>query len=842
MTAQLMAVLGPTNTGKTHLAIERMCAHAGGMMGFPLRLLAREVYDRVVAIKGQAQVALLTGEERIVPPGARYFLCTTESMPTSRAFPFVALDEAQLAADPERGHVFTNALLHLRGTQETMILGADTLWPLVRRLLPDAELIARPRFSRLSWTEPRKLSRLAPRSAVVAFNVDDVYALAEMLRRQKGGAAVVTGALSPRTRNAQVALYQSGEVDYLVATDAIGMGLNMDISHVAFAALGKFDGRRQRRLRAAEMAQIAGRAGRHQRDGTFGTLLTAGPEDAGAGPLLSDAEIKAIEEHQFPPLGQLVWRNARLDMDSVVRLVQSLEAMPSAPELHRGDDAIDLQVLKLLAADPATLARATSRDRIQRLWAACSLPDYRKTGANAHARLVARIFGHLASGNGHLPDDWIAAELAVLDNVAGNIAALSQRIAAARTWTYAAHRRSWLADPAHWAARTRAVEDRLSDALHDRLTQRFIDRRTSLLLRGLRHADHVLNLEIDPDGAVIADGMMIGMLHGFEFRPDPSARGGERKLLLAAAERRLGAALAPRAAALAAAADSEFALQFTGSAAPLILWRGERVAALVAGRDALAPRIRLDRALGRVAEAARGRAQARLERWLRAMRSRHLQPLLRLQQQQAALSPAARGIAVQLAENLGVLPRASVDNLIASLTRADRQLFRAAGVRLGVQHVFAPALLRPATTRWRLALWGLAAGTVPMPPPPAAGRTAIDCAADAPAGFYAVAGFWSLGDFAVRVDMADRVARQLHARRHAPAEPEVGLMTSLGLGPVQFARLLRALGFRQQPDGALRYGGKPRQRSAAATRPGERAARPFADLRQLIATRGAGHD
>ncbi len=530
MAAQLTAVLGPTNTGKTHLAIERMCAHTGGMMGFPLRLLAREVYERVVAAKGAPQVALLTGEERILPPGARYFLCTAESMPTSRAFPFVALDEAQLAADPERGHVFTNALLHVRGTQETMILGADTLRPLVRRLLPDAEIVGRPRFSNLSWQEPRKLSRLGPRSAVVAFNVDDVYALAEMLRRQKGGAAVVMGGLSPRTRNAQVALYQSGEVDYLVATDAIGMGLNMDIAHVAFASLAKFDGRRQRRLTHAEIAQIAGRAGRHQRDGSFGTVQFGLPGEDSAVPeaLLTDAEIAAVENHEFRPLKHLIWRNARLDHSSLPRLIGSLEAMPSAPELYRGGDAIDLQVLKILAGESWVAERATGRALIERLWAACSLPDYRKLGARAHAQLVARVFRFLSEGQGRLPDDWVAAELAVLDNVAGNIAALSQRIAAVRTWTYASHRSDWLRDPVHWAGRTRAIEDRLSDALHDRLTQRFVDRRTSLLLRGLRQQGHVLQLDVDPDGAVVADGILIGKLHGFEFHPDPAARAGER--------------------------------------------------------------------------------------------------------------------------------------------------------------------------------------------------------------------------------------------------------------------------------------------------------------------------
>lgn len=843
MTAQLRAVLGPTNTGKTHLAIERMCAHVGGMMGFPLRLLAREVYDRVVAIKGAAQVALLTGEERILPEGARYFLCTAESMPVGESFPFVALDEAQLAADPDRGHVFTNALLHVRGTQETMILGADTLRPMVRRLLPDAEIIARPRFSNLSWTEPRKLSRLSPRTAVVAFTAEDVYALAEMLRRQKGGAAVVMGGLSPRTRNAQVALYQSGEVDYLVATDAIGMGLNMDISHVAFASLSKFDGRRHRRLWPAEMAQIAGRAGRHQRDGSFGTVQLGQQDDEGGPPdaLFSEAEIEAIENHEFRSLKQLVWRNARLDHDSLPRLIASLEALPTAPELHRGPDAIDLQVLKLLAREDWIADRARDRHSIRQLWAACSLPDYRKTGPRGHARLVARIYRHLSEGRGRLPDDWIASELAALDNVAGNIAILSQRIAAARTWTYAAHRSHWLMDPAHWAERARSIEDRLSDALHDRLTQRFVDRRTSLLLKELRQQNEVWHLEIDPDGAVVVDGVLIGHLHGFEFHPDPSARGNERKLLVAAAQRRLVQELEARAGRLAAADDAEFALQHDGIMAPRICWQDVPVARLQKGPDPLRPRLRLLRGLDRLSDQGRAAVQQRLQLWLADMCAHHLKPLMLLQRNRDNFSPAARGMIVQLVENLGVLPRASVARLISSITRDDRQAFRRAGFRLGVQHVYAPSLLRPEATRWRLALWGVSAAIEHMPAPPRPGLTSIECASDAPAGFYAVAGFWALGDFAIRVDMADRVAQQVHQQRlNAENEPQsvrpdADLLTSLGIGPAEFRHLMQALGFEGSMDSGFTFGRRHKRRRKSKDEAAPNlAARPFADLGQML--------
>uniref|UniRef100_UPI00286C2857 helicase-related protein n=1 Tax=Sphingomonas sp. TaxID=28214 RepID=UPI00286C2857 len=518
------AILGPTNTGKTHLAIERMCAHSSGVIGFPLRLLAREVYDRVVAVKGAASVALLTGEERIVPPKARYFLTTAESMPVPsgieepaeggvpRDFAFAAIDEAQLGIDPERGHVFTDRMLRARGREETLILGSESLKPLVRKLLPEAEIITRPRFSTLRYAGSAKLTRLPPRSAIVAFSAEQVYALAEMLRRFKGGAAVVMGSLSPATRNAQVAMFQRGEVDYLVATDAIGMGLNMDVTHVAFAGLEKFDGKRDRRLTIAEMAQIAGRAGRHQKDGTFGTLGLGGEK----GPAFSEEEIEAIEEHRFRPLDHLYWRNPELDFTDVRALIASLEEPSGDPLLRAAPVAIDLTVLKGIAEDPAIAARKGRQARS--LWAACGLPDFRKVGPMHHARMVRRIFSYVGEG-GHIPYEWFAAEVTRLDNVAGDIEAIADRLAGIRSWAYIAQRGDWLADPAKGAERTRTVEGRLSDALHAALTQRFVDRRTAVLVRdiGARGAD-ALPVTVASDGEVSVGPEPIGHLAGFEFK------------------------------------------------------------------------------------------------------------------------------------------------------------------------------------------------------------------------------------------------------------------------------------------------------------------------------------
>lgn len=795
--ATLTAVLGPTNTGKTHLAVERMCGHASGMMGFPLRLLAREVYDRVVKIKGANQVGLITGEEKILPEGARYFLCTAESMPSDREVAFVGLDEAQTGADLERGHVFTDRLLHRRGYAETMILGSETLRPLIRKLLPDAEIVTRPRFSTLSYAGPKKLSRLPKRTAIVAFTAEEVYALAEMLRRHKGGAAVVMGGLSPRTRNAQVELYQSGEVDYLVATDAIGMGLNMDIAHVAFASLSKFDGRRHRRLTTAEMAQIAGRAGRYQKDGSFGMVQLGADEVRG----FEAEEVEAIENHEFPPLSQLVWRNARLDFATLPRLIASLDEMPKTPELVRAPDAVDFAVLRRLAQEPSIVERAKGHARLQRLWAACGLPDYRKTGPEQHARLVSRVFRHLSEGSGRLPAEWIASEVAALDNVNGDIATIADRIAAARTWTYVAHRPGWVEDATHWAERTRALEDKLSDALHQRLTQRFVDRRTAVLLRDLKVRDRNFGVEIDEDGTVAVEGEAIGTLDGFRFHADPTARAGEKRMLLAAAERRLAGEFAKRAKLLAEAVDAAFALVFDGRMPPRLTWNGARIGSIVQGRDALSPKIELDRSLSGLSAADRAAVRARLERWFGTQLERQVGPLVsivELARGEGTVSPAARGLIVQLVENLGCLVRDRVASQIAALDRKDRKTLAAAGVRFGVAHVFVKELLRPEPTRWRLALWAVHRGVEAAPAPPAPGRVTIEVAANAPADFYDVAGFWPIDGQAVRIDMVERLARAMHAKREGRAAfvPDDMWVASVGMRREGFAKLMRALGYR----------------------------------------------
>jgi len=834
----LTAVLGPTNTGKTHLAIERMCGHASGMIGFPLRLLAREVYDRVVALKGTAQVALITGEEKILPEGARYYLCTAESMPSDRDVAFVGLDEAQLGADPERGHVFTDRLLHRRGYAETMILGSATLAPMIRRLLPDAEIVSRPRFSTLSYAEPKKLSRLPKRSAIVAFNAEEVYALAEMLRRHKGGAAVVMGGLSPRTRNAQVALYQSGEVDYLVATDAIGMGLNMDIAHVAFASLSKFDGKRHRRLTTPEMAQIAGRAGRHQRDGAFGVVQLG--QDAVTG--FAPEEVEAIEGHVFPPLAHLTWRNSKLDYATLAALIGSLDARPPKAELHRADDALDYAVLKRLAREEWVKERARGRRAIGRLWDACGLPDFTKSGVDEHTRTVGRVYRHLTEGEGHLPPEWIGGEIARLDNVQGDIGQLSQRIAGARTWTYIAHRADWLADPKGWAERTRGVEDKLSDALHQRLTQRFVDRRTAVLLRDLKARPGDMMVRVDEDDAVLVEGEQIGTLDGFRFVADPTARAGEKRLLLASAERRLGGEIARRAAAAAEAPDAEFALMFTGGMPPRVLWRGKKIAKLRPGRDALHPVLELDRGLADAPTAAREAVAARLDRWFAGRRDALLGPLVEVAslvgdgRGTAAVSPAARGLIVQLVERLGVLARERVPAQVAALSKPDRAKLAGLGVKVGAAHLYIRPLLRPEPTRWRLALWAVASQAASYPPPPATGRVNVEIDAAAPEGFYEIAGYWPVGEVAVRVDMVERLARAMHDARQGsvPFTPAETWPATLGLTRDGFVRLMRALGYRPGEDATFAWANAGVERTLPRPKP----ASPHSPFKLLSSMKG----
>jgi len=824
------AVLGPTNTGKTHLAVERLCAHSSGAIGFPLRLLAREVYDRVCAIKGENRVALITGEERIEPKDARWLLCTAEAMPSRPDLAFIALDEAQLAADRERGHIFTDRLLHTRGREETMLLGAATLAPMVRTLVPDAEIVSRPRFSTLSHAGAKKLSRIPPRSAIVAFSAEQVYTIAEMLRRFRGGAAVVMGALSPQTRNAQVALYQSGEVDYLVATDAIGMGLNLDVGHVAFAGLSKFDGQRQRRLTTAEMAQIAGRAGRHQRDGTFGTLAGSG----GISSEFTPEEVFAIEEHRFAPLTRLFWRNSEPSFASLNALIADLERLPDRPELAAAPEAIDLSVLKRLADEPEIAGTIHSQAHVARFWQACSLPDFRQQGAENHARFVARLWQDLRDG--FLGTDFVAARIAELDNPQGDMDTLQGRIAAIRSWAYIAQRPDWVLAKEEMAARARAVEARLSDALHARLTERFVNRRTAVLMKKLGPDAGLLPVTVEDDD-VFVDGEHIGALSVFRFRVDPQARHEDHRLLLAAAERHLPALLAKRAEDLVnAIEDGAASLELAGDT---ICQEGTPLARVARGRKRLDPELVLDPAIDRIPAPARDKLVTALRAWLEA-RFAPLEPLRRIDaaSREAESGPELRALLIRLVDGGGVLSR--VGSGLDGLDKAQRDRLRKLGVRIGALDLFLPAMLRPAP----LAAWhilGPAAITLPLPEMPPV--HSLGNASPPP-------GYRRIGKQALRIDMAEKLLREAHAVRVA-AGPRLypldqARAISMGLTPESYLQLLRLGGFNPRHAGELPQGAfgppkpvlwrwrSPRRAPAPQPESRPRAEGAFAALAELV--------
>ncbi|AOO84115.1 helicase-related protein [Bosea vaviloviae] len=796
------AVLGPTNTGKTHLAIERMVAHPTGMIGLPLRLLAREVYSRVVEKVGADAVALVTGEEKIKPERPRFWVCTVEAMPRDLAVDFVAIDEIQLAADLDRGHVFTDRLMNRRGRAETMLIGAGTMKPLIEQLIPGVNVVTRPRLSQLLFAGDRKITRLPPRSAIVAFSVEEVYAIAELIRRQKGGAAVVLGALSPRTRNAQVEIYQSGDVDYLVATDAIGMGLNLDVDHIAFAADKKFDGHHFRRLNPAEFGQIAGRAGRHLRDGTFGISGRCPPFEADL--------VEAIENHRFEPVRQLQWRNTDLDQRSIESLLDSLNMQPSEPGLTRALIAEDMTTLEILAKDPDVKALAQGRPAVERLWEVCGLPDYRKIAPMQHADLATTLYLRLMR-HGRLDIDWYHAQLSALDRTDGEIDTLSARIAQVRTWTFVANRPDWLPDPEHWQGVARLVEDKLSDALHERLASRFVDRRTSVLMRRLRE-NTMLEAEVTTAGDVLVEGQHVGMLQGFRFTADPKAGGPEAKALNMAAMKALASEIEARAARVVLAGDDAFVLSHDG----LLRWVGEPVARLVAGEKAIEPRLRL-LVEEHLTGPAREQVETRLTLWLKNHVTRLLGALLLLEDA-TTLTGIARGIAYQVAESLGVLERTKVGEEMKALDQEGRAALRQLGIRFGAFHLYVPALLKPAPRALAAQLWALKHGSPEMSGLDdiahlaASGRTSFAVDKAVPKGLYRAAGYRVCGERAVRVDILERLADLIRpAIAYRPGLTQgtpptgaadqdgfvaTGAMTSLvGCAGEDFASILRSLGY-----------------------------------------------
>ncbi|WP_299042844.1 helicase-related protein [uncultured Tateyamaria sp.] len=781
--ARVVAVLGPTNTGKTTYAIDRMLGHRTGVIGLPLRLLAREVYDRIVALRGPSVVALVTGEERIVPPRTQYWVCTVEAMPEGMGCDFLAIDEIQLCADPERGHVFTDRLLRARGLHETLFLGADTMRGPISALVPGVQYMRRDRMSQLVYSGQKKISRMRPRSAIVGFSVDNVYAIAELIRRQKGGAAVVMGALSPRTRNAQVDMYQNGEVDFLVATDAIGMGLNLDIDHVAFSSLSKFDGRRMRPLAPNELAQIAGRAGRGQKDGTFGVTGDVRPLDEGT--------AQAIMDHRFTPIQKLKWRNHALQFGTIDALIRSLEAAPNSDVLVKAREADDLQALKSLAQSAEVTARCTDAPSVRLLWDVCRVPDFRGISHQEHSNLLDVIFRYLHE-RGSIPNDWMARQIKRIDRSDGDIDAISKRLAFIRTWTYVAQRKGWVDEIDHWRNETRHVEDRLSDALHAKLTQRFVDRRTSVLLRRLGQKEAMV-AEVNDNGEVTVEGEFVGKLDGFRFSQDKGTGAAEAKTIKTAALQALAPHFHLRADRFYNAPDTE--LDFTEQGG--LMWGSSAVGKLVGGQDALKPQVEVfvdDVAGPEVAQKVQRRLQHFIDRKVAAL----FEPLMAMQRDDA-LSGLAKGFAFQMVEAMGVLPRATVADDVKALDQDARGLLRKHGIRFGQFTIFMPLLLKPAPTRLRLVLWSLANGLSEFPESPPPGLVTVPAMTNAPQGTDTMSGYRNAGDRAIRIDMLERLADMLRAEdSRGGFEAKADMLSITGMTLEQFATLMQGLGYKAE--------------------------------------------
>ena len=785
---KVMAVLGPTNTGKTHFAIERMLSHPSGMIGLPLRLLAREVYDRIVKLRTPSSVALITGEEKLIPENPKFFVCTVEAMPLDHKVDCLVVDEIQLSADRDRGHIFTDRILYARGISETIFLGSDSIKPILKKLVPQAIFKKRERLSKLEGVGYQKLGKLTPRSAIITFSAQQVYQQAEALRSLRGGCVVVLGALSPRTRNAQIALYQSGEVDYMVATDAIGMGLNMELNHVAFASNTKFDGYSTRRLIPSEIAQIAGRAGRYLTNGTFGTTNHL--------PAFDDKINSAVEGHLFPAIRQIFWRNNQLDFSSINSLIQSLELRPSSSILRRKGDADDQTTLITLNTDLGIQKRINNPQKLKLLWETCQIPDFTKTLAENHVSLISKIFRNLCDF-GYLPNSWVAGLVSKLDRTDGDIDTLTARISHIRTWTYIAHRQDWLNNTKEWQERTRAIEDRLSDALHQRLTQRFVEKRISIIAKSAKRDNNLLSA-VKNNGEVILEGHKVGKLSGLLFRPEDEIR--DNKAVITAVRRILPAEIGRLAGRIASSSDNVFTLQlkqnkdFFGK----ILWNGDPIAKLIKGQRILQPNMSL-LPCEDISGEDRQRILNRLDQWVKQEIIYSLPSIFLLKN--AKLSGPSAGIVYQLTENLCVVPQKNISQTLKYLTKHDRKILHEYGVIIGRLGVYLPANLKPLARNLSGYLWWVfneKKGPSIQPHPTS---TSIVRSTDISDNFFRAIGYEPLGPRLIRIDIAERIHQMLHKRaKMGPIILDRKLLGTLGCPRRDCAGILRAFGY--QADGA----------------------------------------
>ena len=804
--AKVKAILGPTNTGKTYYAMDRMLAHTSGVIGFPLRLLARENYDKAVSKVGISQVALVTGEEKIIPPYAKYFCCTVESMPLNREFSFVCIDEIQLAADPDRGYIFTDRILHSRGRQETVLLGAETIRPLLQKILPDIIIETRPRLSTLSYIGVKKLTRLKPRSTIVAFSVPEVYKIAELIRTKKGGAAIVMGALSPRTRNSQVDLYQNGQVDYLIATDAIGMGLNMDIDHVAFASDSKFDGNIPRYLTAPEIAQIAGRAGRSARNGTFGVIDES---------LKFDEEtIEQVESHSFFPLKNLWWRNTDLNFSSVNKLIKSLDKAPPFNFMRKKVGALDAICLTHLSQIDTIKTKIENEENLSLLWNICQIPDFSNTLSGMHFNLLEKTFELLLS-KGKLDNEWIKSQITRLDRYDGEIDTLLNRIANVRTWTFITNRSNWLDETEYWQDQAKTIEDKLSDELHERLTQRFVDKKIVVLNKTLKEFNN-LEAIVRIDGRVFVEGEEVGTLNGFDFIPTLS-NGENAAPILTAARKTLPKEISRRVKELLMSDNAAFKFDNDGN----ILWQSNIVASLVNGENIYSPKINIkssellsDEQIKqiqlRIIEAVEGNIKNILSEAINlkdpSFKNIENKYFNKIQNEEKPaevekfpiihLSGKALGIAYEVYEGLGSTKTSSLSMSISTLSDDEKTQLAKLGLRLGVETIYLPNLLKPSAIKLRALLWSVFYQNFPDHGTPPEGRVSVVMQPEANHDFFRAIGFVPLGDLALRADIAERLSALIRLEARSGRFRITDAMLSIaGSTKIQMEKILYELNY-----------------------------------------------
>jgi len=784
---KITAVLGPTNTGKTHLAVDTMLGFESGIIGFPLRLLAREVFDKCVSKVGAEKVALITGEEKIIPKTPKYYVCTVESMPQDMIVDFIAVDEIQMCTDHERGHIFTDRLLNARGEKLTMLLGSHTMKPVISSLIDNIEFVARERYSKLSYSGYKKISRLNPKTALIAFSIDEVYAIAELVRRQKGGAAVIMGSLSPKTRNSQVELYQSGDANYLVATDAIGMGINMDIDNVSFSNLRKFDGKKTRKLNLSEISQIAGRAGRHINDGTFGIT--------GQCKQLSSDEIEKLEKHELNKVDILFWRNSDINFDTLDSLIVSLEKKTSSEFLKRIHDCEDEKVLKFLIKNNNDLKTKSSKDYIKTLWECCQIPDFSKKAYGNHIEVVKKVFDFLTSKSGKVTNDYMKKQLEHLDKYNGNIDTLTNRISNVRTWSYVANKKNWTNNSDYWIERTKYIEDKLSDKLHEELTKSFIDKRISILSRSLKQ-DIVLATKIENENEVIIDGQYIGRLKGMKLELD--LKSGSLKTDIKSLKKAARQAIVPELMRRTKKIIEDDFFQINDD--NKIYWKDSPIAYISKGKDYLNPKLILivDEAID---EESREKLQANLEKKLYNLITSELSNLVDLSKAKFKNS-YVRALCYQLFENNGVIKREAIHQMIKNISKEERLSLRKAGVKIGRYHIFLPKMLKPSAVSLRIKLWKLYFPKDNNYIIPKSGLNFLKNETKKNNKFLLICGFENFDKFYVRVDILEKLfVKIIENSKDNTFKINSDMINLIGCSKENFFRLLELMQYRPKKSG-----------------------------------------